>query len=75
MTAYRQDALKIAVYLFEAGAGKGAHVARATGVSAATRMMRDDHYGWFEMVDKGIYGLTPTGAEAVATADRVLGAD
>ena len=74
VTAYRQDALKIAVYLFEAGASKGAHVARATGVSAATRMMRDDHYGWFEKVDKGIYGLTPTGAEAVATAGRVLGA-
>ena len=74
VTAYRQDALKIAVYLFEAGASKGAHVARATGVSAATRMMRVDHYGWFEKVDKGIYGLTPTGAEAVATAGRVLGA-
>ncbi|MEP2846320.1 MAG: DUF2161 family putative PD-(D/E)XK-type phosphodiesterase [Alphaproteobacteria bacterium] len=74
VTAYRQDALKIAVYLFEAGASKGAHVARATGVSAATRMMRVDHYGWFEKVDKGIYGLTPTGAEAVAAAGRVLGA-
>ncbi|MFG6593420.1 DUF2161 domain-containing phosphodiesterase [Sulfitobacter sp. 1A13368] len=75
VTAYRQDALKLAVYLFEAGASKGADVARATGVSAATRMMRDDHYGWFEKVDKGIYGLTPKGAEAVATAGRVLGAD
>ncbi|MFG6583505.1 DUF2161 domain-containing phosphodiesterase [Sulfitobacter sp. 1A12779] len=73
VTAYRQDALKLAVYLFEAGASKGADVARATGVSAATRMMRDDHYGWFEKVDKGIYGLTPKGAEAVATAGRVLG--
>jgi hypothetical protein len=75
VTAYRQDALKLAVYLFEAGASKGADVARATGVSAATRMMRDDHYGWFEKVDKGVYGLTPTGAEAVATAGRILGAD
>ena len=75
VTAYRQDALKLAVYLFEAGASKGADVARATGVSAATRMMRDDHYGWFEKVDKGIYGLTPKGAEAVATAERVLGAE
>ena len=74
VTAYRQDALKLAMFLFEAGASKGADVARATGVSAATRMMRDDHYGWFEKVDKGIYGLTPTGAEAVATAGRVLGA-
>ncbi|MFG6560852.1 DUF2161 domain-containing phosphodiesterase [Sulfitobacter sp. 1A15299] len=74
VTAYRQDALKLALYLFEAGASKGADVARATGVSAATRMMRDDHYGWFEKVDKGIYGLTPKGGEAVATAGRVLGA-
>jgi len=74
VTAYRQDALKLAVFLFEAGASKGADVARATAVSAATRMMRDDHYGWFEKVDKGIYGLTPTGAEAVATAGRILGA-
>ena len=75
VTAYRQDALKLAVYLFEAGASKGADVARATGVLAATRMMRDDHYGWFEKVDKGIYGLTPKGAEAVATAGRILGAE
>ncbi|MFG6516017.1 DUF2161 domain-containing phosphodiesterase [Sulfitobacter sp. 1A13496] len=75
VTAYRQDALKLAVYLFEAGASKGADVARATGISAATRMMRDDHYGWFEKVDKGIYGLTPKGAEAVATAGRILGAE
>ncbi|MFG6529875.1 MULTISPECIES: DUF2161 domain-containing phosphodiesterase [unclassified Sulfitobacter] len=75
VTAYRQDALKLAVYLFEAGASKGADVARATGVLAATRMMRDDHYGWFEKVDKGIYGLTLKGAEAVATAGRILGAE
>ncbi len=74
VTAYRQDALKLAMFLFEAGASKGADVARATGVSAATRMMRDDHYRWFEKLDKGIYGLTPTGAEAVATAGRILGA-
>ena len=73
VTAYRQDALKIALYLFEVGASKGADVARATDVPAATRMMRDDHYGWFEKVEKGIYGLTPAGAEAVSTSGRVLG--
>ena len=75
VTAYRQDALKLAIYLFEAGASKGAAVARETGVASATRMMRDNHYGWFEKVDKGIYGLTPAGAEAVETAGRVLGRD
>ncbi|WP_299563674.1 DUF2161 domain-containing phosphodiesterase [uncultured Sulfitobacter sp.] len=74
VTAYRQDALKIAVYLYEAGASKGADVAREAAVAKATTMMRDNHYGWFEKVDKGVYGLSPAGAQAVAVADRVLGA-
>ncbi|MEQ6248838.1 DUF2161 family putative PD-(D/E)XK-type phosphodiesterase [Sulfitobacter sp. HNIBRBA3233] len=75
VTAYRQDALKLALHLFEAGASKGAEVARETGVARATTMMRDNHYGWFERVEKGVYGLTAQGADAVATAPRVLGAD
>lgn len=75
VTAYRQDALKIAMYLFEVGASKGADVAKETKVSVATRMMRDNHYGWFEKVEKGVYGLTPAGAEAVSTSGNVLGAD
>lgn len=73
VTAYRQDALKLAMYLYEAGASKGADVARETGVEKATRMMRDDHYGWFEKVDTGIYGLTPKGAEAIGDAGMLLG--
>jgi hypothetical protein len=73
ITAYRQDAVKLAVYLYEAGASKGADVARETGVARATTMMRDDHYGWFEKVDKGIYGLTPKGASAVIDVGDVLG--
>lgn len=67
VTAYRQDALRLATHLFEQGASRGADVAKATGVPVATRMMREDHYGWFERLEKGIYGLTPKGAEALAT--------
>ena len=74
VTAYRQDALKLAVYLYEAGASKGADVAREADVKRATIMMRDNHYGWFEKIEKGVYGLSPTGAEAVNVAARVLGA-
>ncbi len=75
ITAYRQDALKLALYLFEAGATKGALVARETGVPKATRMMADDHYGWFERVETGVYGLTPAGAAAVRASAQVLGSD
>lgn len=73
VTAYRQDAIKLALYLYEAGASKGAHVARETGVAQATRMMRDDHYGWFEKIETGIYGLSDTGAKAAREAGDTLG--
>ncbi|TNE64065.1 MAG: hypothetical protein EP336_16105 [Rhodobacteraceae bacterium] len=55
VTAYRQDAEKCRAYLLEHGPSKGAEVARATGVKNATRMMRDNHYGWFEKVEVGVY--------------------
>lgn len=58
VTAYRQDAEKCRAYLLENGPSKGAEVARATGVKNATRMMRDNHYGWFEKVGLGVYGAS-----------------
>lgn len=64
VTAYRQDAIRCAQHLSTNGPSKGAEVAKATGVERATRMMADDHYGWFERVDRGVYGLTPKGEAA-----------
>lgn len=66
VTGYRQDALKCARYLAECGPEKGAIIARATGVAAATRIMRDNHYGWFEKVETGIYALTTAGQQGLA---------
>lgn len=57
VTAYRQDAEKGRAYLREHGPSKDAEVATATGVKHATRMMRDNHYGWFEKVGVGVYGV------------------
>ncbi|MEY5038799.1 MAG: hypothetical protein RL472_1905 [Pseudomonadota bacterium] len=66
MTVYRQDALRC-LNLLAGGAMKGAEVARATGVSRATTLMRDDHYGWFERLEKGVYGLTVVGQATLTT--------
>jgi hypothetical protein len=60
MTAYRQDALRCASVL-EAGPMKAAAVAKAAGVARAAGLMRDDHYGWFERVERGIYALSEKG--------------
>ena len=65
VTAYRQDALKCAAHLAECGATKGSEVASATGVAEATRLMRDNHYGWFDKVEKGIYTLSAAGSEGL----------
>ena len=72
VTAYRQDAIKLAQHLAANGPTKGAVVAAATGVTRATRMMADDHYGWFERVSKGIYALTPAGQAALEATDARL---
>lgn len=61
VTGYRQDALRCAAHLAEAGTCRGADVARATGVAGATRLMRDNHYGWFDKVSKGVYALNDEG--------------
>ncbi|MDJ0626808.1 MAG: DUF2161 family putative PD-(D/E)XK-type phosphodiesterase [Rhodobacter sp.] len=66
VTAYRQDALRIAAHLAAAGPSKGSAVAGATGVAAATRIMAADHYGWFERVSVGVYRLTPKGEAGLA---------
>jgi len=67
VTAYGEDGLRCAACLGASGATKGAEVARQTGVARATRLMADNHYGWFERVSTGIYTLTPQGAEGLET--------
>jgi hypothetical protein len=65
VTAYRQDAIKIAMHLADQGACRGSDVRDAIGVARATTMMRDNHYGWFEKVMTGVYDLTDVGRTAV----------
>ncbi|MEX0317939.1 MAG: DUF2161 domain-containing phosphodiesterase [Ruegeria sp.] len=65
VTAYRQDALRCAAHLAEHGTCRGAEVAQATGVEQATRLMRDNHYGWFDRVGTGLYALTPEGSKGL----------
>lgn len=65
VTAYRQDALRCAHFLADHGVSKGSIVAKGAGVPGATDLMRANHYGWFERVDKGIYGLTAEGQSSL----------
>ena len=72
MTSYRQDALRCLKTLNENGPTKAADVAQAAGVSRARTIMADDHYGWFERVERGIYAITPKGERAIGEYADVL---
>jgi len=65
MTSYRQGALRCAKVLHDEGACKASYVAKMAGFDKARSAMANNHYGWFEKVDRGIYGLTPAGAQAL----------
>ncbi|MEM7226032.1 MAG: DUF2161 family putative PD-(D/E)XK-type phosphodiesterase [Pseudomonadota bacterium] len=74
MTAYRQDALRCVRLLQEQGPTKASEVAKRTGVRKARRLMADDHYGWFDRVETGIYALSPKGVAALAEHAEAIAA-
>jgi hypothetical protein len=72
VTAYRQAALLCAAHLGTHGPTKAALVARATGIPQAARILRQDVYGWFERLERGVYGLSPHGQAALETYADVV---
>ncbi|WP_333713682.1 DUF2161 domain-containing phosphodiesterase [Yoonia sp.] len=66
ITGYRQDALRCARFLAVHGPSRGAVVRDWAEVPDATRIMRDDHYGWFRKVALGTYALTDKGRQGLA---------
>ena len=66
VTGYRQDAVKCAKFLAVHGPSKGSTVKDWAEVPAATRIMADDHYGWFTRVSRGVYGLTEAGRKGLS---------
>ena len=72
MTAYRQEAIRCLRLL---GDGPLAvRSLRATGtVPNAGRILAADHYGWFERVARGTYGLTPAGLATLAALEAGAG--
>lgn len=72
ITSYRQGALRCAKVLHDEGACKASYVAKMAGFERARNLMAANHYGWFEKVDRGIYGLSPAGAKALDDHDAAV---
>ena len=70
MTAYRQEALRCAALLAANGPMKVAALRASGEVPKAARILQDDVYGWFERVERGVYGLSPKGKLGLESFDR-----
>lgn len=68
MTAYRQDAIRCAAHLSAQGPCRVRDIKAATGVARTANILRDNHYGWFEKIERGVYAMTEAGR--IANAQR-----
>jgi hypothetical protein len=69
VTGYRQDAVACARFLAVHGESTGARIKDWAEVPDATRIMANDHYGWFTRVRRGVYDLTAAGRKGLADWD------
>lgn len=65
MTAYRQRALIIARFLQQHGPAKASTVARMVEDPKARDILYRNVYGWFERASRGVYELSPRGAQEI----------
>ncbi|MDP6564932.1 MAG: DUF2161 family putative PD-(D/E)XK-type phosphodiesterase [Alphaproteobacteria bacterium] len=72
ITAYRQDALRVAVVLSRRKTMKVAEIRAAAGVHNAASILQKNHYDWFERTERGIYCLSPAGREGLRIHAEVL---
>lgn len=74
VTAYREEALRVASFLQQHGPSKVKAIRTGTGIEKAAQMLQQNVYDWFERVETGIYRLTQKGDQALALyADVVQG--
>ncbi|HEX9461892.1 MAG TPA: DUF2161 family putative PD-(D/E)XK-type phosphodiesterase [Alphaproteobacteria bacterium] len=69
VTAYRQEALRVASVLDARGPQKPAALRIEAEAPNAGRILMDDVYGWFERVQRGVYTLTPAGRAGLQAFD------
>ncbi|TVQ26290.1 MAG: hypothetical protein EA383_05765 [Spirochaetaceae bacterium] len=61
LTAYRQEAMYLAVVLRHEKSASPKRIRALGGSNRCTRILRDNHYGWFSHLSRGLYGLSDRG--------------
>ncbi|REE55475.1 hypothetical protein A8990_16721 [Paenibacillus taihuensis] len=72
MTAYREKALRTAWAIREHGHLSPSQIKKLTDVANVSQIVRDDYYGWFTRIQRGLYGLKPEGVAALAAHEEIV---
>ena len=65
VTVYREQALFIALLMHRFGAMAPRRLRELGAAAKALSIVRSDVYGWFERLDRALYGLKPAGVQAL----------
>ncbi|PCJ75019.1 MAG: hypothetical protein COA53_06775 [Rhodobacteraceae bacterium] len=71
ITAYRQDALRIAVAL-QAGPRAPSDLAKSLAIPKTPSILQKNHYGWFIRIERGVYSIGPDGQAALKTYSDIV---
>jgi hypothetical protein len=72
VTAYRERSLLCAMALRVHGPSAPRNIREWTGCANAGAILRDNYYGWFVRVQKGVYQLTPSGEQALREYNEIV---
>jgi len=61
LTAYRQRCIRVAQYLTELPSSRGVEIKNAIDEPQATLFLRDNYYGWFDKIERGVYSISEKG--------------
>lgn len=73
MTAYREQALTVAVALERLGPCAPQALVAIGAPKKAREILYDNHYGWFDRQGKALYALTNAGREALVEYPELVG--
>lgn len=72
VTAYREEALTCAYYLFQNGPSKVSYIRESTEIEKVGTILSKNYYGWYVRKDRGIYDLSEDGKQALVKYEHVL---
>jgi hypothetical protein len=72
VTAYREKALAIAYRIHQYGPNSPRKLRELTAFSKTAQLLQRNVYGWFNRIERGRYGLTAEGEQALSEYRHVL---